>query len=309
MKLEKEKSDRHHVPRGHAIRDGGAAALQEGRVRLGDSDRCADIVPAAISGITGGDAEGLPADPAPARSRSGFGEPISVRSLTMADREQTSHEQHAGRPGRPARRGTNQRNSTNRTRGGRMSAIVDVRGREILDSRGQSHRRGRGHARDGRTRPGRRAVGRLDRRPRGRRAPGRGQGPLPRQGRPHGRRERQHGDRDGRPRLRGSGAARHRPHHDRASTARPTSGSSARTRSSASPWPTPRAAAIENEHAALGATSAGEARPPARADDEHPQRRRPRRQQRRHPGVHGRCPSAPRRSPRLSAWASRSSTI
>ena len=46
----------------------------------------------------------------------------------------------------------------------------------------------------------------------------------------------------------------------------------------------------------------------ARAADEHPERRRARRLQRRHPGVHGRARSARPASPRRSATAPRSST-
>ena len=51
------------------------------------------------------------------------------------------------------------------------------------------------------------------------------------------------------------------------------------------------------------------ARYPAGADDEHPQRRQARRQQRRFPGVHDSCRSAPRRSARRCAWGPRSFTI
>ena len=49
-----------------------------------------------------------------------------------------------------------------------------------------------------------------------------------------------------------------------------------------------------------------DARAPAGAADERPQRRRARRQQRRHPGVHDRAGRRADRSPRRCAWASRS---
>ena len=61
-------------------------------------------------------------------------------------------------------------------------AVVDAR--EILDSRGNPTDRGRRRPRRRLGRPGRGAVGRLDRRPRGGRAARRRQGPLRRQGRP-----------------------------------------------------------------------------------------------------------------------------
>ena len=50
------------------------------------------------------------------------------------------------------------------------------------------------------------------------------------------------------------------------------------------------------------------ARHPAGAADERAQRRRPRRQRPRHPGVHARARRAPTRSARRCAWAWRSST-
>jgi hypothetical protein len=67
-----------------------------------------------------------------------------------------------------------------------MSTIVHVQAREILDSRGNPTRRGRGHQRTGQHRARRRAVGREHRGARGRRAARRRQAPLPRQGRAQG---------------------------------------------------------------------------------------------------------------------------
>jgi hypothetical protein len=74
-----------------------------------------------------------------------------------------------------------------------MSAIVDIRGREILDSRGNPTSRSRSSWRAARG-PRRRAVRRLDRRARGGRAARRRQEALRRQGRAEGGRRRQRRD-------------------------------------------------------------------------------------------------------------------
>ena len=62
-----------------------------------------------------------------------------------------------------------------------------------------------------------------------------------------------------------------------------------------------RPAAVRYLGGVVGARAAG-------ADDEHHQRRRPRRQPDRHPGVHDHARRAPTPSPRPCAWAPRSST-
>ena len=71
------------------------------------------------------------------------------------------------------------------------------------------------------------------------------------------------------------------------STARRTRRASAPTRSSASRWRRARAAAMEESLPLWRYLGGDAARDPARADDERAQRRRPRRQLGRLPGVHG----------------------
>ncbi len=139
---------------------------------------------------------------------------------------------------------------------------------------------------NGRRRPRRRAVGRLHRRARGARAARRRQEALPRQGRPQGGRQRhrrhrpgrrRHGRlRPGRARRADDRARRHadqgeagRQRHPRRLAGRRQGGGRG-----------PRAAALPVRRRRQRPDAAG-------AAHEHPERRRPRRLQRRHPGVHG----------------------
>ena len=178
------------------------------------------------------------------------------------------------------------------------ATIRTARAREILDSRGNPTVEvevdpGRRHAR-----PGRRPQRGQHRGPRGRRAARRRQEALPRQGRPQGRRERQR-RRSPRPlvghdavdqvgidhamlaarRHAQQGQARRQRHPRRVAGRRP--------RRRRRP-PGCRCTAT---------SAATNAKVPARADDEHPQRRQARRQHRRLPGIHdhaARRPDLPR---------------
>ena len=95
---------------------------------------------------------------------------------------------------------------------------------------------------------------------------------------------------------------------DRARRHRRTRAGSAPMRSSASAWPTAKAAADALGLPLYRYVGGVDAEPAAGADDEHPQRRRACRQRHRLPGIHGRCRSARRPSPRRCAAARRFST-
>ena len=150
---------------------------------------------------------------------------------------------------------------------------------------GQSDRGGGRAAGERRAGPRRRAVGRLDRQARGGGAARRGR-PLPRQGRAQGHRR---GERRYLRRgvgLRGRGAGEDRRHHDRARR-HAQQGAAWRQRHSRGqprgrPRGGPRAAP-----AALPLRGRGGSPHAARADDEHRQWRRARRQPDRLSGVHG----------------------
>ena len=158
-------------------------------------------------------------------------------------------------------------------------------------------------------RPGDRPLRRLHRAVRGRRA-ARRRRPVRRQGRPQRRPQRQRGPGQGHPRrgprpLRPAGR---RPGAASTPTAPTTSPSSAPTPSSACRMAVARAAADSLGlplYRYLGGLSAYVL---PGADDERPQRRRARRQQRRLPGVHGRARRRRHRSPRGCAWGPRSTT-
>ena len=167
-----------------------------------------------------------------------------------------------------------------------MTTIVDVLGRQILDSRGNPTIEVEVELDVGRRRPRRRAVGRLDGRVRGRRAARRRRATLRRQGRAQGGRERQRDHRRGDHRLRRHRPAAHRPGADRARR-HAQQGEARRQRHPGRlagrrqrRGQRPRAAALPLPR------RRGRARP-AGADDEHPERRQARRQQRRPAGVHG----------------------
>ena len=167
-----------------------------------------------------------------------------------------------------------------------MTAIADIIGREILDSRGNPTVEVDVMLEDGSRRPRRRAVRRLDRRARGGRAARRRQEALSRQGRAEGgrrgrrrdfRRHRRHGCR---------GAGQDRRDADRARRHAEQGAGSAPTPSSACRSPSPRRPPSRNGmplYRYVGGTSA---RAAAGADDEHRQRRRACRQPDRLPGIH-----------------------
>ncbi len=166
-----------------------------------------------------------------------------------------------------------------------MTAITDIIGREILDSRGNPTVEVEVTLEDGSRRPRRRALRRLDRRARGGRAARRRQEALSRQGRAEGggrgrngdlRRHRRHGRRGPGPDRRDDDRARRhaeqgaaRRQRDPRRVARGRQGRGYRQ----------RAAALSLRRRHLGAAPAG-------ADDEHRQRRRACRQPDRLPGIH-----------------------
>ena len=165
-----------------------------------------------------------------------------------------------------------------------MTAIVDIIGREILDSRGNPTVEVDVVLEDGKQGPRRRAVGRLDRRARGGRAARRRQA-LSRQGRAQGGRRRQRRDFRCRRRHGRGGAGQDRrdahcarrhaeqgPARRQRHPRRLAGGGQGRRRR-------PARAALSLCRGNVGAAAAG-------ADDEHPQWRRARRQSDRLPGIH-----------------------
>ena len=182
-----------------------------------------------------------------------------------------------------------------------MSEIIRVHAREILDSTGQPHRRGGGHAVVGNHRQGVGALRGLHGRARGPGASRRQQGALPGQGRPEGRPERHPEDR---PRARRDGRLRAAParlHDDRARR----DGDQARPRGKRHPR---RVAGLrpggrrENRDAPVPLHRRGLCQGHPRPACEYHQRRDARRQQRGHPGVHDharRRPELPRGDPHV----------
>ena len=179
-----------------------------------------------------------------------------------------------------------------------MTEIVDIIAREILDSRGNPTVEVDVILEDGSLRPRRRALRRLHRRARGGREARRRQGPLRRQGRPAGGRRRQRRD------LRRPVAA---------STPRTSAGSTALlieldgTTNKAPPGRQRHPGRQPGRRQGRGQLGRPAALPlrrrrlgprPAGADDEHHQRRRPRRQSDRHPGIHDPADRRGRPSPR-----------
>ena len=189
-----------------------------------------------------------------------------------------------------------------------MTAIVDIIGREILDSRGNPTVEVDVVLEDGSLGPCGRALRRLDRRARGGRAARRRQDALPRQGRR---------------------SRRSTPSTARSSMRLPawTPRTSARIDAALIKLDgTPNKSRL-GANAILGvslavrqgggrsraacrstATSAARRAPAAGADDEHHQRRRACRQPDRHPGVHDHAGRRARRARTPCAWARRSST-
>ena len=175
-----------------------------------------------------------------------------------------------------------------------MSTIESVHAREILDSRGNPTLEVEVILDDGAS--GRAAVpsGASTGAHEAARAARRRQEPLPRQGRPQGRRTtstttiapRLH--RPGRHRTRSASTS-----SCSSSTARRTRPSSAPTPCSACRWPSAHAAAASVGLPLYRYLGGVNARVPARADDEHPQRRQARRQQRRFPGIHDHAAGRP----------------
>ena len=189
-----------------------------------------------------------------------------------------------------------------------MMEIVDVLGREILDSRGNPTVEVEVYLDDGTM--GRAAV-----------PSGASTGvyeacelrdgdkePLPGQGRDPGGGQREHGDRRG-------------AHRSSTPWTRPTSTSSCwswtapTTRAAwapmpswGPPWPAPRPPASAWVCLCTAISGRRERQDPARAHDEHPQRRGPRHQQRGHPGVHGHARGGQDAGRKPCACAPRSST-
>ena len=164
--------------------------------------------------------------------------------------------------------------------------------------------RSRRDARGRRVRTRGRAVGRVDRRARGARAARRRHDALQRQRRAEGRRATSTARSRSaivQPRAR---SARARRSDDRARRHADQEPSSAPTRCSACRW-RPRSADAAAKRVPLyrhlGALYGNDTLHAARADDEHPQRRRARRHQRRLPGVHGHAGRRAGRSPRRCA--------
>ena len=214
------------------------------------------------------------------------GEPVQI-AYAHADRARAArrNERDAGVSGVPSRGGDP---VETRPMGFTQKAIIEsVLAREILDSRGNPDRRGRRRAGVRRDRHRRRPVGRVDRRARGAGAARRRQEALPRQGRAQGVRQRRQDAGAGgrrarrlRPGRARRGDARGRRHAQQGQGRRQRDagrldGGGARGRGRA------RAAALQVPGRAGGARAAG-------AADEHHQRRRPRRQLARLPGVHDR---------------------
>ena len=167
--------------------------------------------------------------------------------------------------------------------------ITQVHGARDSGFARQSDGRSGRHARRRRVRPRRRAVGRLDRRARGARAARRRQGALRRQGRPQGGRERQRRDREGASPAASSISAA----LDDAMIA--LDGTPTKSRLGANALLGVSMAALRAEAASKTAAALPPHRRAVRqravhaagADDEHPERRRARRLERRLPGVHG----------------------
>ena len=190
-----------------------------------------------------------------------------------------------------------------------MTAIVDIIGREILDSRGNPTVEVDVVLEDGAHGPRRRALGRLDRRARGGRAARRRQEALPRQGRAEG--GRRPSTARSSTRCRGMDAEDQRRIDDALIDARRharTRAASAPTPSSASRWPSPRRRPRRAGLPLYRYVGGAQRARAAGADDEHHQRRRACRQPDRHPGIHDHAGRRRRPAPRPSAWARRSST-
>ena len=189
-----------------------------------------------------------------------------------------------------------------------MTAIIDIVGREILDSRGNPDRRGRCRPGGRRLGPRRRALGRLDRRPRSGRTARRRQGALS-AARACARRSTRSTARSS-TRCRAS-TPRTRSHidaHDDRARRHAQQGPARRQRHPRRLARRRQAPPPRVRPAALPLCRRRRRPHPAGADDEHHQRRRPCRQPDRHPGIHDHARSARERSPRRSAWARRCST-
>ena len=188
-----------------------------------------------------------------------------------------------------------------------MSTIEHVVGREVLDSRGNPTVEVEVFLDSGATRPGHRAVGRVDRPVRGRRA-ARRRRPLRRQGRARAPSATSTArSRDALDGLRRARPARRRPAADRPRRHR-QQGPPRRQRH-------PRRVARRGQGRGRRARAAAvplrrrRQRPRAAgADDERAQRRRARRQQRRLPGVHDHAGRRGLASPRRCAGAPRPTT-
>ena len=187
-----------------------------------------------------------------------------------------------------------------------MSQIEHVHARQILDSRGNPTVEVELSVRVRRLGPRRGAVRRLDRRVRGHRAARRRLG-LDGQGRHAGGRQRQRRDRHRGPRpgrLEPGGARPDADHPRR----HPEQVAARRQRD---PRGVARGRARVGGRGAAAAVALPRRRDrarPAGADDERAQRRRPRRQQRRLPGVHDRAGRRALVLARRCGWARRSST-
>ena len=176
-----------------------------------------------------------------------------------------------------------------RRRSDTVASIEAVGAREILDSRGNPTVEVEVALDDGTIAPRRRPVRRLHRRLRGRRAARRRQGPLPRQGRAEGRRRRHRRDR---PRAASASTPTEQRLIDQAMIDLRRHRQQAQARRQRHPRRLPRRRQGRRRlrrPAAVPLPRRPERARPARADDEHPQRRRARRLQRRHPGVHDRA--------------------
>ena len=187
-----------------------------------------------------------------------------------------------------------------------MFLIEEIVAREVLDSRGNptvevdcALDRGRGRHRAG-------ALGRLDRQPRGARA-ARRRHALPRQGR--GDRGRLHLRRD-RPRARGDGRPRPGAHrsHDVRPRRHAEQGAPRRQRHSRRLAGGGQGGGGGGGPAALQLPRRTRRDGAAGADAERPERRRPRRQLGRHPGVHDRADRLHRATARRCGPGSRSTT-
>ena len=161
--------------------------------------------------------------------------------------------------------------------GNAMTAIVDVHAPPDPRQPRQSDGRGRRHARGRQHGPRGGAVGRVDRGARSGRAARRRQVPLGRQGRREGGPIGQRRDRRSRRRPRSRGPGRDRRRADRARRHR-EQGPARRQRDPRSQPGDGQGRGGSARAAALPLRRRGRREPAAGADDEHPQRRRPRRQ-------------------------------